>query len=227
MTTNVRLSPTQRKVVDFGEGALLVLAGPGSGKTRVLTERVARLLRDDKGHFRVLALTFTNKAANEMRERLEDIPDISQRAFIGTLHSFCSELLSDRGNSVGISGLPHIFQSYQDRKQVLLDAIYADPVIAHELTTAGDKKQQNERVERWMKMINWVKSHPLTVAEIEDPIDQAIYQAYTAGLKTNGAVDFDDLLMLTHKLLRERPKVADFYRRLENSICIDDAQDLN
>lgn len=227
MSTGVRLSKAQKKIVAHGEGALLVLAGPGSGKTRVLTERIARLLRDDKSHFRVLALTFTNKAANEMRERLKDISNISQRAFIGTLHSFCSDVLADRGKSVGISGLPHIFQSYQDRKQVLLDAVYADPLLAHELTVVGDRKQQNERVERWMRMIAWVKCHPITVNEIEDPIDQAIYQAYNAGLATNGAVDFDDLLMLTYKLFRERPKIADFYRRLYKYICVDEAQDLN
>jgi DNA helicase-2/ATP-dependent DNA helicase PcrA len=227
MNARVRLSATQKLVVEHDEGALLVLAGPGSGKTRVLTERVARLLREDKSHFRVLALTFTNKAANEMRERLKDIKDISRRAFIGTLHSFCSEVLSDRGKAVGISGLPHIFQSYQDRKQVLLDAIYLDPVLTHELTIAGDKKQQNERVDGWMKMITWVKSHPLTVPDIEDSTDQAIYQAYNAGLRVNGAVDFDDLLSLTFKLFRERPKVADFYRRLYKYICIDEAQDLN
>lgn len=227
MTSQIRLSENQRKVVEFGEGALLVLAGPGSGKTRVLTERVARILKDDKTHFRVLALTFTNKAANEMRSRLEDVPNISQRAFIGTLHSFCSEVLADRGKSVGISGLPHIFQAYQDRKQVLLDAIHADPVLSHELINSGDRKQQNERVEKWMKMISWVKSHPLSVTEIDDPIDQAIYQAYTGGLSANGAVDFEDLLLLTFKLFRDRPKVADFYRRLYKYICIDEAQDLN
>ena len=97
-----RLTPIQQKVVAHGEGAILVVAGPGSGKTRVLTERVRRLLEEDTQHFRVLALTFTNKAANEMVERLGDVPDIRQRAFIGTLHSFCMEVLANRGKHVGI-----------------------------------------------------------------------------------------------------------------------------
>lgn len=78
---------------------------PGSGKTRVLRERVRRLL----------ALTFTNKAANEMVERLRDVPDIRQRAFVGTLHSFCMEVLANRGKSVGITSLPHIYKSFEDR----------------------------------------------------------------------------------------------------------------
>src|ERR1700694_1493910 len=116
----VRLSAAQQAVVNFGEGSLLVVAGPGSGKTRVLTERVRQLLSQSSGHFRVLALTFTNKAANEMAERLEDLGDLSRRAFIGTLHGFCLEMLADRGKPVGVTTLPQIFEQAQDRKQILL-----------------------------------------------------------------------------------------------------------
>ena len=85
---NIQLSETQRKIVEHGEGPLLVVAGPGSGKTRVLTERVRRLLNEDTGHFRILALTFTNSAANEMKERLSDIPNLEIRPFVGTLAVF-------------------------------------------------------------------------------------------------------------------------------------------
>ena len=81
--TGIRLSQQQKLVVEHGEGPLLVVAGPGSGKTRVLTERIRRLL-SQPGHYRILALTFTNKAANEMKERLEDLGDARQRAAITT-----------------------------------------------------------------------------------------------------------------------------------------------
>ena len=98
-----QLNPPQQEAVQHGDGPLLILAGAGSGKTRVITHRIAYLIRACgvlPEH--ILAVTFTNKAANEMRARLEVIEDISQRAFIGTLHSFCTEVLSDRGKSVGI-----------------------------------------------------------------------------------------------------------------------------
>ena len=81
-----------------------------------------RLLDDTTQHFRVLALTFTNKAANEMIERLDDVPDIRKRAFLGTLHSFCMEVLANRGKPIGVDGLPNIFESFDDRKQVLATA---------------------------------------------------------------------------------------------------------
>src|SRR5258708_35093960 len=112
-TPTLRLSPLQQQIVEFNDGALLVVAGPGSGKTRVLTERVRRLLTEVPGHFRVLALTFTNKAANEMRERLADLGKAKQRAFVGTLHGFCLEVLADRGKLVGVESTPQIFEQFQ------------------------------------------------------------------------------------------------------------------
>src|SRR3984893_6658010 len=117
----IRRSATQRQDVEFGDGPLLVVAGPGTGKTRVLTERVRRLLSTSREHFRVLALTFTNKAAREMEERLDDLGGLGRRTFIGTLHGFCLDMLSDRGKPVGINSTPQIFEQFADRKQVLAE----------------------------------------------------------------------------------------------------------
>lgn len=224
---SIRLSPIQKEIVNHDAGALLVVAGPGSGKTRVLTERIRRLIAQPEGHFRVLALTFTNKAANEMRERIQEVPDIVQRAFLGTLHSFCVDVLATRGKAVGIDGLPHLFESYTDRKQVLLQAVQEDVELKGIMLQSGDAKEQNITLGRWLEMISDAKSNLLVPDMIEDSIQRRIYEAYDAGLKACAAVDFDDLLLLTYRLFEERPKIADFYRRQYKYICIDEAQDLN
>lgn len=224
---SIRLSSDQKRAVDHTSGALLVVAGPGSGKTRVLTERIRRLLEEEKGHFQILALTFTNKAANEMTERLQDIPNITERAFIGTLHSFCMEVLAKRGKPVGIDGLPQIFSASQDRRSILTRAINDDPELLHRLKLAGDHKEQVKRIDSWLRKIIQYKSQLLRSIEIDDEIDRKIFEGYQAELRASGAVDFDDLLLLAYQLFEERPKIADFYRRLYRFICIDEAQDLN
>lgn len=222
-----RLSPTQTRVVEHEEGAMLVVAGPGSGKTRVLTERVRRLLTEVPGHFRILALTFTNKAANEMKERLTDLGKESQRAFIGTMHSFCLEMLSERGKPVGVEGLPHVFEQHKDRKEILVEAVKQDPLLSDELASEPDSKAIARRLDQWLASISWLKAHPSAMEGSDDEIGRRALEAYDAGLRACGAYDFDDLLLLSYRLLSEYPKIADFYRRLYRFVCIDEAQDLN
>lgn len=229
MTTlrKIRLSSQQAFVVDHVEGPLLVVAGPGSGKTRVLTERIRSLLTNVPGHFRVLALTFTNKAADEMRERLSDLGEARQRTFIGTLHSFCLEMLAERGKLVGVEGMPNIFEQFKDRKEVLLNAIKEDPTLEEELDQDGDAKARGRRVDSWLQSISWIKAHPITCSVIEDELDRRVLEAYDNGLRASNAYDFDDLLLLVYRLLSGNPKLAEFYQRLYKFVCIDEAQDLN
>lgn len=224
--TGIRLSQQQKLVVEHGEGPLLVVAGPGSGKTRVLTERIRRIL-NEPGHFRILALTFTNKAANEMKERLEDLGDARQRATISTLHSFCLDLLAERGKLVGVDGLPNIFEQFKDRKEVLLKAAVQDPMLSWELEQIEEAGARNKRIDDWLQGISLVKAHPITRAEPDDDLSRQVIEAYNAGLRACNAYDFDDLLLLAYKLLSSYPKIADFYRRLYKFVCIDEAQDLN
>jgi DNA helicase-2/ATP-dependent DNA helicase PcrA len=222
----IALSPVQQRIVDHGDGALLVLAGPGSGKTRVLTERVRRLLTVSQGHFRVLALTFTNKAANEMRERLSELPDINERAFIGTFHSFCVEVLASRGAAIGLEVMPHLFESIRDRSQILLESAIGDPLLAPEVL-GRDQKDRSQLIGRWLDEISYAKSNLMSSSEVDDPVIRRVYEVYDDGLRSCGALDFDDLLLLVHRLFVERPRIADFFRRQFRYICIDEAQDMN
>ena len=224
---SVRLTETQRRVVAHGDGAVLVEAGPGSGKTRVLTERVRRLLAESDDHFRILALTFTNKAANEMVERLDDVPDIRKRAFIGTLHSFCMEVLANRGKPIGVDGLPNIFESFGDRKQVLANAVRADPHLTALLKQEGDTKEQQKALSRWLERISELKNSLVLQSMVDDGDERMLYEGYDAELRASAALDYDDLLLLAYRLFEERPKIAEFYQRQFKYICIDEAQDLN
>lgn len=226
-TFRTRLSSQQAEVVSHVEGPLLVEAGPGSGKTRVLTERIRYLLTNVPGHFRILALTFTNKAADEMKDRLLDLGDERERALIGTLHSFCLDILSERGKLVGVENTPNIFEQFKDRKEVLLKAIDEDPTLFDEINQIEDSKERNKRVDTWLMSISNIKSHPISCAVIEDELTQHVLDAYEAGMRACNAYDFDDLLLLAYKLLVENPKLADLYRRLYKFVCIDEAQDMN
>ena len=222
-----RLSSQQADVVTHVDGPLLVVAGPGSGKTRVPTERIRHLLTSVSGHFRILALTFTNKAADEMRDRLLDLGEESERAFIGTLHSFCLDMLTERGKLVGVEGTPNIFEQIKDRKEVLLKAMAEDPFLSDEISQIEEAKDRNRRVDAWLQAISNIKSHPISCAVIEDELTQRVLDAYEAGMRACNAYDFDDLLLLAYKLLTANPKLADLYRRLYRFVCIDEAQDMN
>lgn len=228
--TTIALSPTQANIVGLKEGAILVEAGPGSGKTRVLTERIRKLIQDGDGNFKVLALTFTNKAALEMRERLENtIPNLNDHVWIGTIHSFCLDVLSDRGKSVGIDGGPTIFEAKDDRRRILREAARGEPLLLQAIGRCQSVEDEAKLVNQWLSDISDAKrrlQRPEQVRRI-DPVLATAYEAYDAGLRNSHAVDYDDLLLLTHRLFTERPEIPAFYRRLYRYTCIDEAQDLN
>ena len=124
----LNLSEKQQQIVDFTDGALLVKAGPGSGKTRVLIERIKKLLLTNK-RSKILALTFSNLAAEEMKNRLlEDqaVEDYIENVNVGTIHSFCLDIVQSRGNLIGLGTELVLFENNDDRKKMLADIFLKD-----------------------------------------------------------------------------------------------------
>ena len=228
MTTKIELSEKQKEIVFAENDPIYVKASAGSGKTRVLTERVRYLL--GKTNKKVLALTFTNKAGEEIKERLSDIPEIEKRVFVGTFHGFCQSMLENHGNLIGLSKMPHIFEDETDRLELVEHAIKQTPSYAAKYKTQ-DKKEQKIFRYRVLNFISKVKRELIADSELglhtDDENIILLYQNYQDILRTQNAIDFDDLLLLAHNLLVNYPKTAALYRRSFFAIYIDEAQDLN
>jgi DNA helicase-2/ATP-dependent DNA helicase PcrA len=226
--SKIKLSPTQLKIVSFGQGAILVKASAGSGKTRVLTERIKRLLDTTKRN--ILAITFTNKAGEEMKERLGNIDDIKDRLFVGTFHGFCQQVLENHGQLVGFANIPHMFEDESDRLKLIEQAIQQTPSYQRSYEKR-DSKQRKELCYRALNFISEVKRKLLSdddlLKESNDEDLVLLYNTYQEILNSQNAIDFDDLILLTYNLFITNPKIAALYRRTYEYICIDEAQDLN
>ena len=228
MTTKVDLSPKQEEIVFAENVPIYVKASAGSGKTRVLTERVRHLL--SKTNRKVLALTFTNKAGEEIKERLSDISEIEKRVFVGTFYGFCQSMLENHGHLIGLAKMPHIFEDEIDRLELIEQAIKQTPSYAAKYKRQDKKDQTNFRY-HVLNFISKVKRKLIADSELEQHTDDEnivlLYQNYQDILRSQNAIDFDDLLLLAYSLLVNYPKTAALYRRSFFAICIDEAQDLN
>jgi DNA helicase-2/ATP-dependent DNA helicase PcrA len=228
MTTIIDLSEKQKKIVYAETGPIYVKASAGSGKTRVLTERVRYLLT--KTNKKVLALTFTNKAGKEIEERLNNISEIEKRIFVGTFHGFCQSILENHGNLIGHAKMPHIFEDETDRLELIGQAIKQTPSYAGKYKTQDKQEQKNFRY-RFLNFISEMKRKLIADNEIGEHTDDEnfvlLYQNYQEILRAQNAIDFDDLLLLAYGLLVNYPKTAALYRRSFFAVCVDEAQDLN
>lgn len=217
------LTDIQREAVAWGDGAVLVLAGPGSGKTQVLTCRIARLL--DAGReksFRILALTFTNKAADEMKERVAKfVPGLEERAQIGTFHSFCGQVLRQHGIHLGIKPDFTIYSQDNDRKAVLEDALKRTGSDAQTVRYLG-------LIDRMKTSLIEPKDAEKRLAQMSDA--QAIarsYEAYEGELRRINVLDFNSLIFEVYRLFSKFPAIAARYRRSYPYWLLDEFQDTN
>ena len=225
-----KLNPQQREAVEAVDGPVLILAGAGSGKTRVITHRIAYLIeRRGVAPDSILAVTFTNKAAGEMAERVEQLIGHSSlaRPVVATFHSFCVRMLRRdiEALRIGNEGLTKSFAIYDEADQQAV-------VKAAMRRMSLDDKQLTPRVV--LSKISWAKNHMIDPQEYylnsSDPISERIahiYGTYSKELRKANALDFDDLLLEAVRLLKSSSEVRERYNRRYRYLLIDEYQDTN
>ena len=215
------LNKEQIEAVKTIDGPVLVMAGAGSGKTKVLTTRIAYLIEEGIPSYNILAITFTNKAATEMRDRVSNlIGDVS--SFIGTFHSLGVRIIRENHD---ILGLPNNF--------TIIDSDDTNTIIKKLLKEMNlDSKQYSPSYVR--NRISFIKNQMLTDGELDrlfnTPMDKVVvevYHRYNNKLKTSASVDFDDLLLLPVNLFKERKDILEYYQDKYRYILIDEYQDTN
>ena len=215
------LNELQKKAVLHQEGPCLVIAGAGSGKTKVLTTRIANLIENGVPSYQILAITFTNKAAKEMRDRLETLAK-DNKAFVGTFHSFGLRVIRENVNALGMTS-----------NFTILDSDDLTSLVKKILKEKGyDTKEVSPSYIK--NRISFIKNEMLTDAEVEkffqseiEKIAYEIYKEYNIKLKKNNSVDFDDLLRIPVLLFQNHPDILEFYQNKYQYILIDEYQDTN
>ena len=215
------LTCAQRKAVTYADGPLLVLAGPGSGKTRVITCRIAALINSGVRPYQICAITFTNKAAEEMKNRVADSASIPG-AHISTFHSLCVWILRRYADAAGIQSNFSIFD-VKDQQRCMKEAIKNSQVDITNFTSA-----------RMLDFISRLKNDLESSQQFEERADDffeknaaKIYTRYQHILKQNNALDFDDLLVQTAYLLRDYPHVREELSSRFRYLLVDEYQDTN
>lgn len=220
-----KLNPEQRKAVLHDEGPLLILAGAGSGKTRVITYRIAYLIQA-RGVYpsSILAITFTNKAANEMRERINGlIGDVSRNMWVGTFHSMFARILRRHAELLGYTPTYSILDTDDQQKvmkEIIKELELNDKLFAPRLVQSIISKAKND-------MQSPEKFASLAGADARLRTVAKIYQRYNEKLLANNAMDFDDILFYSVKLLSDHPDVLTVYQDKFRYILVDEYQDTN
>ena len=215
------LTESQRDAVGHVNGPMLILAGPGSGKTRVVTHRIANMLQQGVRPWQIAALTFTNKAADEMRQRVDELAP-GQPVWMGTFHRFCAQLLRRHASMVGLSENYSIYDT-SDSKQAMKRAIAAAGVS----TTHASPDQIASSISHAKNRLTTPEMMEGYALSPRDTIAARVYPIYQKQLLTANAVDFDDLLLHIAKLLRENPELRSELDRKYKYILVDEYQDTN
>ncbi|HET6285527.1 MAG TPA: UvrD-helicase domain-containing protein, partial [Amycolatopsis sp.] len=218
------LNPAQREAVTHAGSPLLVVAGAGSGKTRVLTRRIAYLLAERGVHpGEIMAITFTNKAAAEMRERVSDL--VGRRAnamWVSTFHSMCVRILRREAKTLEMSSSFSIYDSDDTKRLITL--------VARDLDIDPKKYAARTLAVHISNLKNELIDPETAVADAGNDLERRVaevYVEYQRRLNQANAFDFDDLIMRTVELLQTYPDVAEYYRRRFRHVLVDEYQDTN
>ena len=242
MTDNLlkSLNDVQREAVQYTDGPLLILSGAGSGKTRVITHRIAYLIKHHNvSPYRILAVTFTNKAANEMKDRLDALVEggVSRDLWVATFHATCARILrrdiEKLGKHASSEGVSQSKKRAYTRDFTIFDTSEQATLVKDVLRQLNySDKQYNPRAV--LSLISRAKNEsisPRKYAEIADGYFERIvvevYPLYQDALRLNNSLDFDDLLLFTVKLLNENPEVCESYQNKFEYILVDEYQDTN
>ncbi|MFF2890023.1 DNA helicase PcrA [Paenibacillus sp. NPDC057967] len=219
-----KLNPPQREAVQATEGPLLIMAGAGSGKTRVLTHRIAYLIEKKRvAPWSILAITFTNKASREMQDRVSSLVGPSGRdIWVSTFHSMCVRILRKDIDRIGFTSNFSILDSSDQlsvirncMKDLNIDTKKIEPkAVQASMSTAKNELISPERYEE-------------KVGDYFEGIVAKVYAMYQKRLKSNNSLDFDDLIMKTIQLFKEMPEVLEFYQNKFRYIHVDEYQDTN
>ncbi|MCI5116535.1 MAG: ATP-dependent helicase [Candidatus Electrothrix sp. LOE1_4_5] len=228
------LSPSQAEIVNSPfDRAIQVLASAGTGKTRVLTERVRNILESTKKDG-VIALTFTNKAAEEMIARLAHCDQIEERAWIATIHSVAQRILEKYGHTIGLPTELHIYDRDKDRMEVFMQSLRDDGVDIDEYLNIADSRELKNReknLQSYMDIFSKIKRELLTELDVAELYRNnniwKIFQDYKSSLINSGGIDYDDILVYARKILLTHDWIAKIYRSQYKHVCVDEAQDLN
>ena len=219
------LNDKQYEAVTNVDGPCLVIAGAGSGKTKVLTHKIAYLISEkDVKPWNILAITFTNKAANEMKTRVEAlVGDIAKDMWIGTFHSICVRILRKQIDRIGFNTDFIIFDTSDQKtlmKQIIKsqnldDKIYSDRSVLYEISNAKNEMLDSDAYTARVK------------GDFRKEKIAELYEIYQKKLKENNAIDFDDIINFTIKILMDNPDLLEYYSNKFKYVLVDEYQDTN
>lgn len=218
------LNDMQKKAVTHKDGSLLILAGAGTGKTRVITRRIAYLIREyGVNPFNILALTFTNKAAGEMKERVDTLLEEGSNVWVSTFHSACVRILRRFIDKIGYERQFNIYDT-DDTKTVIKGILKEFNLDTKQFKEKDFLNVISKAKNNFMSAVNFTSKGAFSSGE---DIYKRVYLEYEKRMKSNNALDFDDLLLKTVKLFEEDDEVLSYYQRRFKYILVDEYQDTN